>query len=143
MGLVDRSDPGGTDVAGAWSAASNQQNPVKDTVTLTYGVANTRTGAITAPRTIELTPSTGQEIEITNSANPVTAGQFYALDVDRGDEYARNYNIVLLETRPLPTDITAGSNYVAEADVNTGERRYSIGPAANNSSTQRWFVEVN
>ena len=142
-GVAVRSDATNTEVEGPWSTESNQEKPVKDTVTLTYGVANTRTGAITAPRTLELTPNSGSEIQITNPQNPVVLGQFYALDIDRGDEYARNFNIVTLETRPLPTDITAGSNYVVEADVNTGERRYSIGPAGDNSSIQRWFIEVN
>lgn len=116
---------------------------MKDTVTLSYGVADTRTGAITSPRTVDLTPGTGSVIEITNAANPATAGQFYALDVDRGPEYAQNYNIISLETRPLPSDITAGADFMAEADVNTGARRYSVGPTIAITATQLWYIEVN
>ena len=120
MGSVERSDQTRTAVDGPWSAASNAEKPVKDTVTLTYGVANTRTGAITNPRDVEVPFTGGVTFEITNGANPVTAGQFYALDLARGDEYAHDYNLQALETRPLATDITAGSNYVEEANPASG-----------------------
>ena len=142
MGTVRRSDMTMTDVVGPWSAASNAEKPVKDTVTLTYGVAATRTGAITAPRDIEVPFTGGATFEITNGANPVTAGQFYALDLARGDEYAHDYNLQALETRPLATDITAGSNYVAEANPGSGPRRYSVGPSTAIDRTQIWYIEA-
>ena len=41
-GIAIRSDATNTEVEGPWSTESNQEKPVKDTVTLTYGVANTR-----------------------------------------------------------------------------------------------------
>ena len=144
-GVVRRSDGSMSEINGAYSGASNPEKPVKTTVTLTYGVAATRTGMITAPRTLELTPGAGSQIEITNTMNPVLAGEFYALDIDRGEQYARNYNIVVLETRPLPSDITMGADYMAEAEPTpgTGPRRYSVGPAVATSSTQPWLIEVN
>ena len=142
MATVERSDMTRTDVPGPWSNASNQERPVKDTVTLTYGVAPTRTGAISSPRTVEIPVNGGITFEITNALNPVADGEFYALDFARGDEYARDYNISVLETRPLATDITAGSSYMAEANPSTGPRRYSVGPAAANSAVQTWYVEV-
>ena len=142
MGTVRRSDGSMTALAGLWSGASNQEKPVKDTVTLTYGVAATRTGAITAPRDIEAPFTGGVTFEITNAANPVTAGQFYALDLARGDEYAHDYNLQALETRPLATDITAGSNYMAEANPGSGPRRYSVGPSTAIDRTQVWYIEV-
>ena len=142
-GLVTRSDGTNTEIEGPWSAASNQERPVKDTVTLTYGMAASRTDAIRNPRSLELRPNVGQEIQITNPQNAAQAGEFYALDVDRGDQYARGYDIQTLETRPLATDITAGANYVEEAEPASGPRRWSVGPAAANSSSQRWFVQVN
>ena len=80
--------------------------------------------------------------EITNAVNPVVDGQFYAMDISRGDEYASDYSITVLETRPLATDITAGSSYVAESEPATGPRRYSVGPATTNNQTQIWYVEV-
>lgn len=143
-GLARRSDGTNTDVEGQWSAVSNQEKPVKNTVTLTYGVAATRTGPITSPRTLELTPGTGSEIEITNASHPAVAGEFYVLDIARGEEYGQTYNILVLETRPLPSDITAGAAYMAEAEpaTGTGPRRYSVGPAVDITATQRWLVEV-
>ena len=143
-GSATRSDGTGTNVVGAWSPASNAQKPVKDAVTLTYGVAATRTGAITSPRTVEVTPGTGNGsvIEITNAANPAVAGEYFVLDVSRGLEYDRDFNITALETRPLPTDITAGASFVAEANPPTGPRRYSVGPATAISSIQVWYVEL-
>ena len=142
MGSVLRSDGTGTSVAGLWSAASNQEKPVKDTVTLTYGVAASRTGVITDPRTAELPLTGGTTFEITNAMNPVTDGQFYVLDIARGDEYDRAYNLSVLETRPLATDITAGSNYMAESEPASGPRRYSVGPSTAITQTQIWYIEV-
>ena len=143
QGIVRRSDGSMSEITGAYSGASNQEKPVKTTVTLTYGVAPTRTGAISSPRTLELTPGVGRQIEITNALNPAQSGDYYALDIDRGAQYARNYNIVALETRPLPSDITMGADYVEEMEPATGPRRYSIGPAIAINSTQIWLVEVN
>ena len=142
MGTVIRSDGTGTMVEGPWSAASNSEKSVKDTVTLTYGVADTRTGAITAPRDLELPFVGGREFEITNGSNPVTDGQFYVLDLARGPEYSQNYNLTVLETRPLPTDITSGPNYVEEAEPASGPRRYSVGPSQAISQVQIWHIEV-
>ena len=140
---VRRSDATMTDVTGPWSGPSNREKPVKDTVTLTYGMAATRTGAILSPRSVELTPATGLVIEITNPSNPAAAGQFYALDIARGAEYDHNYNVAALETRPLPSDITQGGSYQAEAEPVTGPRRYSVGPAIDISAIQRWLIEVS
>ena len=142
MGSVERSDATRTEVDGPWSAESNAVRPVKDNLTLTYGVSASRTGAIISPRSIEVPLTGGTTFEITNAANPSTDGQFYVLDLSRGDEYAHDYNLTALETRPLPTDITAGAAYVAEMEPATGPRRYSVGPAAENNQTQVWYIEV-
>ena len=144
MGTVERSDQTRTEVNGPWSAPSNQEKPVKTSVTLTYGVSDTRTGAITSPRTVEVPLGGGVSFEITNAANPVTDGQFYVLDLGRGDEYSQSYNVGALETRPLPTDITAGAAYMAESEPTPGTdpRRYSVGPATANTQTQIWYIEV-
>ena len=142
QGVVQRSDGTGTDVTGLWSAASNAEKPVKQTATLTYGVAPTRTGIISSPRTVEI-PLTGSiTFEITNALNPVADGEFYALDLARGDEYDRAYNLSVLETRPLATDITAGSNYMVEVEPASGPRRYSVGPSTAITQTQIWYIEV-
>ena len=143
MGSVLRSDGTGTTVDGPWSGPSNQEKPVKTTVTLTYGVAPSRTGAIPAPRVLELRPGTGSTIEITNPMNPSALGEFYALDIGRGDEYARDYVITALETRPLPSDISMGADYLAEAEPAMGPRRYSVGPTVVVNSIQLWFIEVS
>ena len=141
-GVVLRSDGTNSRVDGDWSAASNAERPVKDRVTLNFGFSATRTGVILSQRTVEVPITGGITFEITNSANPVASGQFYVLDVARGDEYDHDYNVSSLETRPLPTDITAGSTYMAEAEPNSGPRRYSVGPAATNNQTQTWYIEV-
>ena len=142
-GVVRRSDSTMTDIDGPYSGVSNSEKPVKTTVTLTYGVAPTRTGVIASPRTLELRPGVGSQIEITNALHPAASGEFYALDIDRGDRYAQNYNIVLLETRPLPTDITAGADYMEEVEPASGPRRFSVGPSVAISTTQLWQIEVN
>ena len=142
MGTVERSDMSHTDVVGPWSAPSNAETPVKNTITLTYGVSATRTGTMTAPRTLEVPLTGGSEFEITNAQNPAVDGQFYVLDLARGPEYDRVYDLTVLETRPLATDITAGSAYMAEAEPATGPRRYSVGPAVDTTATQLWYIEV-
>ena len=142
MGTVERSDMSRTDVVGPWSGASNAETPVKNTVTLTYGVSDSRTGTITAPRTIEIPLTGGVTFEITNAGNPALDGQFYVMDLARGPEYDRVYDLTVLETRPLPTDITAGSTYMAEPEPASGPRRYSVGPAVATSATQLWYIEV-
>lgn len=142
-GVVRRSDGSNTSIEGPWSEASNQEKPVKDNVTVTFGVADSRTGAITSPRTIEVpTNGDGVTIDITSSTNPATAGQFYALDVARGPEYDHAYNVRKLETRPLPSDITRGADFQAENEPATGPRRYSVGPALAIAVTQLWYLEV-
>ena len=141
-GVVSRSDSSNTEIQGPWSVPSNAVRPVKDRVTLDFGFSATRTGVILSQRTVEVPITGGITFEITNSANPVASGQFYVLDVARGDEYDHDYNVSSLETRPLPTDITAGSTYMAEAEPNSGPRRYSVGPAATNNQTQTWYIEV-
>ena len=142
-GIVTKSDDG-SDVEGLWSNASTAQRPVKNTVTMTYGVANSRTGTIIDPRTIEIPVSgDGVEFEAINADHPITAGQYNVLDIARGDEYSTEYDIDVLETRPLVTDITAGSSYMAEAEPDSGSRRYSVGPSQAFSVTITWYVEVS
>ena len=141
-GSVVRSDGTNTIVDGPWSQPSNPVRPVKNTVSVVYGVAASRTSVILLPRTVEVPINGGVTFFITDPGHPVAMGQFYALDVARGDEYDHNYVLDALETRPLATDITRGGNYVAEAEPASGPRRYSIGPADANNQTQTWYIEV-
>ena len=116
---------------------------MKDTITLTYGVVDTRSGAVITPRSVELTSGEGEVIEITNSAHHATDCQFYVLDVDHGDQYAQAYNLVELETRAVDADIMAEAGYIAEAEPAMGPRRYSVGPSFTVSAVQLWWLVVN
>ena len=96
--LVSRSDGTGTDIESPWSEPSNQERPVRDTLALTYSVADTRTGTVISPRSEEkLTPRRGEVISMTNAMHRATDGRFFVLDVDRHNEYARAYNVVEFE----------------------------------------------
>ena len=142
-GLVRRSDGTGTDIEGPWSGPSNQERPVRDTVPLTCGVADTRTGAVILPRSLELTPVRGKVFEITSAMHPSADGQFFVLDVNRGDKYALAYNIVGLETRPVAPGITAGADFVAEAEPTARPRLCSLSSSIADIAVQCGWVVAN
>ena len=131
---------------GEEQAASVRETPVAPegliTITLMYGVADTRTGPIINPRTIEVPVPGGITFEITNASYPAIDGQFYVMDVARAAGYSRKYDLSVLETRPIPSDITAGSAYRAEAEPVSGPRRYSVGPSESIDRLQRWHIEL-
>lgn len=117
--------------------------PATEKVTMSYGMADTRTGPIIDPRSVEIPVIGGVTFEITNSIYGALDGQFYVMDIARGPQYSRNFNLSVLETRPLPSDITAGSAFVTGPEPVTGPRRYSVGPAVTIAVLQRWFIEVD
>ena len=92
---------------------------------------------------MEIPLNDGVEFEAINASYPITNGQYNVMDISRGDEYARAYDISVLETRPLITDITSGSSYMAEDEPDSGPRRYSVGPSTAVSVTVTWYVEIN
>ena len=139
-GTVTNND--GDAVNGEWSETSDAERPVKNTVTINYGVSDSRTDDIINSRTLEVSISGGSEFDAISSSYPITNGQYNVIDIERGDEYAQVYNLSVLETRPLVTDITTGSSYEAETEPNSGPRRYSIGPSTAVNVTVTWYLEV-